>query len=126
MDRGKTNAEAIKQLEKDFGLSRHRIYDLMSDEYKRDYEKADANIKGTPKDDESKSPQSGQSSQVVDSVFKGKEPDVQEVMVAELRKVGIELEAKVPFKRPYSYTRSYFVVLRNPVSLVYFRSLRTP
>ena len=36
-----TNAEVIKQLEWDFGLGRTKIYELMSDEFKREYTKAD-------------------------------------------------------------------------------------
>ena len=102
--------DIIKQLERDFGLSQRRIYELMDDEFKKECKKADLHLDGTPKDDESKSAESAQLSQVVDKVFKGikgmvEEPNAEQMLVAELKKFNIKAERKVPFKRPYKYPR---------------------
>ena len=69
-DRKMNNVGVIKQLEKDFGLTRTRIYDLMSDEFKKECKKADLHLDGTPKDDESKLSESRQLSQGIDKGFK--------------------------------------------------------
>jgi len=62
--------------------------------------KADGKLEGETKDDESKIADSALLSQVVDKVFKEKEPDVEQMLVSELKKFNIEPERKVPFKGP--------------------------
>jgi hypothetical protein len=69
----------------------------MPDEHKMEYIEANVNLKGTPKGDESESPQRGQSSQVIDKGFKG--PNEEPILLSELKKLNIEQEVKVPFKR---------------------------
>jgi len=112
-----TNAEIIKRLEKDFGLPRARIYELMSDEFKKECKKADLHLDGAPKGDESKSAQTAQLSQVVDTVFKGvkgfvEKPNMEQVLVAELKKFDIVPEVKVKFDRPYKYPQPYYADLK--------------
>jgi hypothetical protein len=115
IDRGmKTNAEVIKQLEKDFGLSRRWIYELMDDEFKKEYKKADLNLDGTSKGALIGKSQLGhltQTAQIVDKVFKGvkgfaEEPNTEQMLVAELRKLDVVPEMKVPSKA-LAYPRSY-------------------
>jgi len=94
----KTNAEVIKQLEKDFGLSQHRIYDLMSDEFKKECKKADLHLDGETKDALIKIPDSGISSQAVDKGFRG--VDEEQLLISQLGEFNIRPERKVPFKGP--------------------------
>ena len=88
----------------------------MDDEFKREYKKLTGNLEGTPKDDESKSPESGQltqTTQIVDKGFKGVKGigtvrGVEQLLVEELKKLDVKPEVKVKFDRPYKYPRPYY------------------
>jgi len=98
---GITNAEIIKQLEKDFGFSRSKIYELMGDEFKIEYKKLTTNLGG---DDESK-----ESTVRILKKDKGmSDLELEKLLISELEKVGVKPEVKVPFDRPYNYTKPYF------------------
>jgi len=77
----------------------------MSDEYKREYTKADLHLDGEAKGALIKSPDSGQLSQVIDKSFKEKAPTEEDLLISELGKFNIKAERKVPFKRPTKYPR---------------------
>ena len=101
-------------MKKDFGLPQWKIYELLPEDYKREYKVgADGNLVGTSKDDESEFAKSANLSQVVvDQIFKGKgftELDAERMLVAELKKLNIEPELKVRIDRPYKYPQPYFM-----------------
>jgi len=104
-----TNKEVVERLMEDFGLPRTRIYNLMDDEFKREYQSQgspkddETDLQGTSKDDESESPESGQ----LPSIIKGpREPTAEEILVKEIEKYNISPEIRVkypnsPSPRPY-------------------------
>lgn len=100
--KGITKAEIIAKLEKDSGLSRRKIYEFMDDEFKREYRKLTTDFGG---EDESKSSnlEHSKSHKVVLSDL-----ELEQLLILELQKAGVKPETKVPFDRPYNYTKPYF------------------
>ena len=110
---GITKREIIKQLEKDSGLNRSYIYELMNDDFKREWRKLTTDFGGK---DETESPPSGLSKPKTHKVVMS-DLQLEQLLISELEKVSVKPEKQVTFDRMYKYPRPYYANIKVRTSL---------
>jgi hypothetical protein len=111
-----SNAEIVRLLLDDFGLPEWKIYNLMDDGYKREYEKQEKPpeeqteaLKEKLKKDESKSRKSDFGGKAFGNVS---EFFLEKMLVKEFEKLGVKPETKVPIDRAYPYPYPYIADIK--------------
>lgn len=95
--------DIVKRLTEDFGLQKTKLYELIPEEYKKDYDTSKGADLYKPKNDESKIPQSGITETKRPTAF-----DMEKLLISELQKADINPKVKVPYERPYNYPQPFF------------------